>query len=161
MRLRSYRPPLPLELISIIIDYLDCPVTFKNCSLVCHAWLPLSRSHIFRVVDIVLNGQGASKRFKRLSNIIERSPYISTYVLELCLTWTAHFIPMLPSQYLKLSAVLLSLLCKLTNLRKIALWGINWAIMTTSEIRSAARALNGRPSLVHLKMRSSKFAKAT
>ena len=158
MRLRSYRPHLPLELIACIIDYLDCAVALKNCSRVCHAWLPLSRSHIFRVLSVFLNDRRVFKRLQGLNNTIDQSPCISTYVSELCIMETFGCHAMLSYAPHKLDTVLPSLLYKLTNLRKIAVSGMDWTNMTTPEIRSAVRTLIHRPSFVHLVVNSFEFA---
>ncbi|CAL1715677.1 unnamed protein product [Somion occarium] len=42
-------PPLPQELIDLIIDFLhDDRLTLARCMLVCHRWLDRSRLHLFR-----------------------------------------------------------------------------------------------------------------
>ncbi|KAF7305347.1 APH domain-containing protein [Mycena chlorophos] len=53
--LRAMEPRLPSETHDLIIDHLhdDVP-TLRQCSLVCKAWLPAARLHIFSIVDISL-----------------------------------------------------------------------------------------------------------
>ncbi|KAK7439788.1 hypothetical protein VKT23_017363 [Stygiomarasmius scandens] len=56
-------PELPQELIDIIIDYAaqTSVPTLKSCSLVCHAWLPRARAHIFREISLpFIREQGVS-----------------------------------------------------------------------------------------------------
>ncbi|EMD30984.1 hypothetical protein CERSUDRAFT_60622, partial [Gelatoporia subvermispora B] len=43
------RPTFPPELTDRVIDYLhDDNTALGNCGLVCRAWLPSSRMHLFR-----------------------------------------------------------------------------------------------------------------
>ncbi|KAG6884400.1 hypothetical protein C0993_011488 [Termitomyces sp. T159_Od127] len=47
---------LPIELIDIIIDYLDTDLcALKACSLVCKAWQARSRHHLFRSINLDLS----------------------------------------------------------------------------------------------------------
>ena len=47
---------LPLEIEETIFDFLaeddEGHSTLKTCSLVCHAFLPICRKHIFRSIDL-------------------------------------------------------------------------------------------------------------
>lgn len=47
--------PLPQELIELIIDFAhDDPRTLRSCALVCRAWLPSSRYHLFSSIIVRL-----------------------------------------------------------------------------------------------------------
>ncbi|RDX45207.1 hypothetical protein OH76DRAFT_1358279, partial [Lentinus brumalis] len=43
--------PLPPEILLTIVEHLDRDKeTLRSCSLVCHAWLPVSRYQLFRTI---------------------------------------------------------------------------------------------------------------
>ena len=72
------------EIVDIIIDYLhDDFDTLKSCSLVCHAWLPASRFHLFDVVTC-LRGQDATlKHFLAWAmSSPDATPYIRTVIIQ-------------------------------------------------------------------------------
>lgn len=49
----SMPPSLPLELSDRIIDFLyDDKASLAQCSLVAHSWLPASRYHLFRCIEL-------------------------------------------------------------------------------------------------------------
>ncbi|CCM03808.1 uncharacterized protein FIBRA_05956 [Fibroporia radiculosa] len=67
---------LPQELVDQVIDHLwDDFVSLAACSLTCHAWLPSSRTHLFRHVD--LDSPSACFRFQQL---LKTSPKIAPFV---------------------------------------------------------------------------------
>ncbi|GLB45006.1 hypothetical protein LshimejAT787_1900840 [Lyophyllum shimeji] len=81
-------PRLPQELVDHIIDHLhDDPVTLNSCALVCHAWLPTSRLHIFSKVSLKVTPAAGhltpSELCKRLHRLFTASPSIICYVREL------------------------------------------------------------------------------
>ncbi|KAJ6629386.1 hypothetical protein B0H10DRAFT_1363560 [Mycena sp. CBHHK59/15] len=72
-------PQVPQEIIDAIVDNVDDVASFKACALVCWAFVPISRTHIFRAISLdMLND--APHRFYAL---LRRSPYIALYVKDL------------------------------------------------------------------------------
>ncbi|KAK7461861.1 hypothetical protein VKT23_008291 [Stygiomarasmius scandens] len=62
-------PAIPLEVIGEIIDYAQGSVpTLKTCTLVCHAWLPRARRHLFCEITLpprsVLTPMSSQKDFQ-------------------------------------------------------------------------------------------------
>ncbi|KAI0713900.1 hypothetical protein C8Q76DRAFT_591966, partial [Earliella scabrosa] len=46
-------PPIPIEVAEQIIDQLvDDRSSLRSCALVCDGWLPRSRAHLFREIEI-------------------------------------------------------------------------------------------------------------
>ncbi|KAG5638216.1 hypothetical protein H0H81_001217 [Sphagnurus paluster] len=78
-------PRLPQELVDHIIDHLyDDTLTLNSCSLVCHAWLPTSRLHLFSKISLkVTPAVAPSELCKRLHRLLTSSPYIIPYIREL------------------------------------------------------------------------------
>jgi len=73
-------PELPQELVDQIIDHLwDDPLSLRACSLSCSAWLPSSRTHIFR--EVKLDGAVACLRFEEL--LQASSDIIAVYIRNL------------------------------------------------------------------------------
>ncbi|OCH88390.1 hypothetical protein OBBRIDRAFT_90751 [Obba rivulosa] len=76
----SVGPTLPLELWDDVIDYFGEPVdrpTLLSCALVCRAWLPRSRRHLFRTVYV-----RTSRQLRRLSRALDKSQDICPLVRE-------------------------------------------------------------------------------
>ncbi|KZT03525.1 uncharacterized protein LAESUDRAFT_335360 [Laetiporus sulphureus 93-53] len=74
-------PRLPLELHDCILDCLvDDRRALATCSLVCRAWLPTARSHLFHAVTLSGSAQGS-----RFQELVQQSPYIGRYVRKLAL----------------------------------------------------------------------------
>ena len=73
---------LPLEIEGMILDLLAKDdkghTVLKTCSLVCHAFLPICRKHIFG--SIVLNDAPTPHPFER---IICETPEIADYISKL------------------------------------------------------------------------------
>lgn len=81
-------PRLPQELVDHIVDHLhDDPITLNSCSLVCHAWLPTSRLHLFAKISLKVTPAAGhlapSELCKRLHRILTSSPSIICYIREL------------------------------------------------------------------------------
>ena len=80
---------LPLEIKETILDLLaeddNCHSALKNCSLVCHAFLPICRRHIFG--SIILNRWHEVKMSSSTPHAFERllheSPEIADYIRKL------------------------------------------------------------------------------
>ncbi|KAF8212977.1 hypothetical protein K438DRAFT_1751389 [Mycena galopus ATCC 62051] len=89
----------PQELIDSFIDCLTDPGDFLRCSLVAHAWLPRSQSHIFRTVTLGVGVQDGFAHglvdipplgdrfdnFTHFATLLQHSPHLATYVQELVL----------------------------------------------------------------------------
>jgi len=83
---------LPQELIDSIIDYChDDPPTLKTCALVCKAWLPSSRSHIFQSISLRPPAKPTRNSLfvkrdtdsQRLLRMLRSSPVIAPYIHDL------------------------------------------------------------------------------
>lgn len=85
---------LPQELADHIIDHLhDDPLALRGCSLVCRAWLPTSRLHLFSKVVFRASPDGcpSNELCKRLYNLLSSSPDIIPNIHELDITEGALF----------------------------------------------------------------------
>jgi len=85
---------LPQELADHIIDHLhDNPQALRSCSLVCHAWLPTSRIHLFSKVTFRESPDGcpSNELCKRLYTLLSSSPDIIPHIHELEITEGALF----------------------------------------------------------------------
>lgn len=72
-------PEFPQEITDQVIDHLwDDTSSLKACALSCQAWLPSSRTHIFR--EIVVKEAIACARFEAL---LQASPAIARYIRKL------------------------------------------------------------------------------
>ncbi|KAJ6555203.1 hypothetical protein DFH09DRAFT_1318388 [Mycena vulgaris] len=74
-----YVPQVPQEIIDAIVDNVEDVATFKACSLVCWAFVPASRTHIFRAVSLDMLNDAPHKIYAMLL----RSPHIALYVRDL------------------------------------------------------------------------------
>ncbi|KAF7303658.1 hypothetical protein MIND_00595200 [Mycena indigotica] len=74
-----YVPQVPQELIDTIIDYIDDMATLKACSLVCWAFVPASRTHIFHTVCLEMLHDAPAKFFA----ILARNPHLEVYIRDL------------------------------------------------------------------------------
>jgi hypothetical protein len=85
---------LPQELADHIIDHLhDNPLALRRCSLVCHAWLPTSRLHLFSKIAFRASPDGcpSNELCKRLYALLSTSPDIIPNIHELEITEGALF----------------------------------------------------------------------
>ncbi|KAJ2962267.1 hypothetical protein NUW54_g14341 [Trametes sanguinea] len=72
-------PQIPLELTDCIIDFLHKDArALASCAIVCRAWTPAARFHLFR--SIVLQDHTFTSSFQRLLRL---SPDLGHYVREL------------------------------------------------------------------------------
>ncbi|KAJ7653093.1 hypothetical protein DFH06DRAFT_1330496 [Mycena polygramma] len=72
-------PQLPQEIIDAIVDNIEDLASFKACSLVCWAFVPASRIHIFRDISLDMVNDMPHK----LHAMLLRSPQIALYVRDL------------------------------------------------------------------------------
>lgn len=83
-----FLPRLPQELVDHIIDHLnDDLVSLRKCALVCQAWLPASRYHLFAKVSLKATSPQQEpsllqERCKRLHGVLVRSPEIICNIRE-------------------------------------------------------------------------------
>ncbi len=68
--------PLPPEILLTIVEHLDRDKeTLRSCSLVCHAWLPVSRSQLFRTIYYKPPPKGYSDCFVRFLSFFMTSQH--------------------------------------------------------------------------------------
>ncbi|OCH92646.1 hypothetical protein OBBRIDRAFT_886129 [Obba rivulosa] len=83
---------LPAEILDVIFQSLDTydHTSFRNCSLTCRAWLPFSRTRLFRI----LRPGFGHRTFAHLDEILRTSPDTGPYVKELFTSPTSleHFV---------------------------------------------------------------------
>ena len=145
----------PLEIEETILDFLaeddKCHSALKTCSLVCHAFLPICRKHIFgsivlcNVTDMVPPFTGLTlHRFERL---LRETPEIADYIRKLVLDYDNQ-ITDLTSSLIQKSFKQISRLEFLTipcNIVRKLDWSNN-------PIRPALLHLLHLPTLTHFKM---------
>ncbi|EMD37467.1 hypothetical protein CERSUDRAFT_114108 [Gelatoporia subvermispora B] len=102
---------IPPETTDRIIDHLhyDRP-TLRHCALVCHAWLPASRFHLFYTVTV------SGVRIFASEKLVESAPWVAYCVRDLKLTGT--IIP----QNKDPEAPLVPIVTKFTHLRSLHLY---------------------------------------
>src|ERR1700722_5447418 len=159
MRLRSYRPRLPPELIEYTIDYLhDSPSALRACAHVCRDWVAPSRFHLFYRREIKPSSTSTVRlQTGELLEFLQGSPHIAFYIREFHFSVDSIF-GMPDSDWPQLNAALPHLLGMLTQLRKLVLHGIRFTSFAP-DTRAAFRALFALPCLVDVKVRHLKVAK--
>jgi hypothetical protein len=71
------------EIVDMIIDHLhDCKPALESCALVSHTWLPASRFHLFRSIQLDPH-PSCYHRCDKLYAIIEQSPHLAAIIREL------------------------------------------------------------------------------
>ena len=161
MRLRSYRPPFPPELIEYTIDYLhDYPSTLRTCARVCRAWVAPSHFHLFYCRQIKpTNKSTVPEQTRKLLRFLQGSPHIALCIREFRFSVGYLFTAkMQDSDWRPLETVLPHLLGMLTQLRKLVLGGIPFTRLMP-DTRAAFRALFALPCLVDVDVRSLEVAK--
>ena len=119
---------LPLEIEETILNLLS-DEALKTCSLVCQAFLPTCRKHIFG--SIVLNGYGASGSAVAFERLLRETPEIADYIRKLDYTFeTADLISPSIQESLK----------RISRLEFFTLRKLNWRYNLNSI----------RPALLHL-----------
>src|ERR1700722_18105375 len=160
MRLRSYRPRLPPELIEYIIDYLhDSPSALRSCARVCRDWVAPSRFHLFYRREIILtSSRTVPLKIRQLLEFLQGSPDIARYIREFHLAMGYYPMLRMPdSDWPQVDTALSHLLGMLTQLRKLYLYGIPFTGLVP-DTRAAFRALFALPCLVHVDVRFIKVA---
>ncbi|KAJ7111132.1 hypothetical protein C8R43DRAFT_1041594 [Mycena crocata] len=114
-----YVPQVPQEIIDIIVDSVEDMATFKACSLVCWAFVPASRMHIFRAISLDMLNDAPYKIYEMLL----RSPHIALYVRDLTI-YRSHDTTLWMQPGSPLPAVL-SMLSHIKRFSLFACWG-NW-----------------------------------
>jgi hypothetical protein len=142
------RRRLPPELIDQIIDYLYWrPEDLRACALVCKAWLPSSRFHLFYEFGCDLGYAKAYPSYHRLYNIIQESPHISLYFREfICNVDQDDDDDDFPGRSM-IEALLPRLIRSFTNLRMLEI--IGWMDIPFG-IQKAILDILDYPSLIHL-----------
>src|SRR5271170_6690956 len=158
MRLCSYTPRLPPELIEYIIDYLhDSPSALRACACVCRDWLAPTRFHLFYRREITPDRFPAVPlQTCELLQFLQGSPDIPFYIREFC--FSVGYSSMPGSDWPQADATLPHLLGMLTQLRKLVLTGIPFTGLVP-DTWAAFRALFALPCLVDVEVRSLKVAK--
>jgi len=139
---------LPLETIETIIDALaaDDIQSVSSCARVCHAFLPLSRKHIF--ASIILNdnsSQTPSPTARMLERLLSTTPEIAIHIRSLTYCIDVEDFKNKPFQ---------DTLEKITRLQSLHVWYYNrvkfdWK---RNPLRTALLHLLHLPTLTHLKL---------
>ncbi|KAJ7062051.1 hypothetical protein C8F01DRAFT_1230543 [Mycena amicta] len=74
-----YVPQVPQEIIDTIVDNIDDMASFKACSLVCWAFVPASRTHLFRTICLDMLNDAPHKLFA----ILARNPHLEVYIRDI------------------------------------------------------------------------------
>jgi hypothetical protein len=137
----------PAELIDAITEYLRHDVhALANCSLVCRAWLPWGRAHLFNLVDL-------SVKLRRVDAFLSllRSPN-PTFLH--CVRWLKVRDGLLSYEVAWVEQAL-PLLQKLENVETLGVWQLSWDSLG-GEARNAL--LHGFMRVSTLEIRNSHFA---
>ena len=142
-------PSIPLEIEETILDLLaeddEGHSALKTCSLVCHAFLPICRKHIFE--NIVLNAHNSfSSNIHAFERLVRETPEIADYVRKL--DYTIRNSDLTSSPILE-SLKRVSRLEFLTVRRQGWNTGFGWR---NCPIRPAFLHLLHLPTLTHLKL---------
>ncbi|KAJ7721115.1 hypothetical protein B0H16DRAFT_1603218 [Mycena metata] len=111
-----YVPQVPQEIIDHIVDNIEDMASLKACSLVCWAFVPASRTHIFREVSVDMLRDAPRK----LHSMLLRSPQIIRYIKDLTIYRTSG--PDWGQPNSPLSAVI-SMLTYVTRFSIFGCWG--------------------------------------
>jgi hypothetical protein len=150
MPLSRAQPQLFPELNDRIIDYLhDNIIALRTCALVCKAWVPSCRFHLFYTIRTASSYKDEEPRCRKLYDLVQRSSHIAFYIRELIIYGENNSI-------LNLERVLIPLLRCLTELRTLGLDGVDWKQLTPDMRKSFAEVL-ARPSLIHFETIRSNF----
>ncbi|KAJ7454807.1 hypothetical protein FB451DRAFT_1408220 [Mycena latifolia] len=134
---------LPLEVIHLIIDGLHYDVpALKACSLVCSNWVPSSRSHLFRHLELRPMGKASPENWNQF---LSDSPHIIPYI---------HGLEVLcqRSSWVSWDPILPSLLGKLQHVEEVELLGCDFPWLPTS-LSSAIYALFRSPFMKRVSLR--------
>jgi hypothetical protein len=129
---------LPIELEEMILDFLaedKCHSALKSCSLVCKAFLPLCRKHIFESIALDKFYRDTFSAFDRL---LRETPKIADYIRKLDYKYDIPFAH-------------LETLTRISRLKFLTVqkWQLDWS---NDPIRPALLHLLHLPTLTHFKV---------
>jgi hypothetical protein len=147
------------DITDMIIDFLhDDTYTLKRCSRVCRSWLPATRFHLFRSINLYAH----SPRYHRshrphycnnLLTLIQRNPYIATLIRELYIREGQEF---RKQDWVNETQGLPLLLTSLPNLNKLHLRRVDW-ILLTPKLREAFRSVFSQSSITDIDIELCRF----
>jgi hypothetical protein len=153
MNVHNNKLRLPPELIYHIVDYFY-PTDLQSCALVCKAWLPSSRHHLFRNLSFSLDHPFSRRRCYRLHDIIQGSPHLALYFREFrCCAQQYYDSENFPDRS-TIATLLPQLLRSFTNLCMLRIQG--W-VELPYDIKQALYDILAYPSLVHLSTTTALF----
>jgi hypothetical protein len=124
------------EVVDMIIDHLhDHKHDLQSCALVAHAWLPASRFHLFRSIELSPKRRTCPRHCDKLYAVIQRSPHLVKMIRELHIyegSMGKGF------EWVNDAPCLALILDSLTHLNALHLRRINW-IRQTPKLRGAFR----------------------
>ncbi|KAJ7143775.1 hypothetical protein C8R44DRAFT_973626 [Mycena epipterygia] len=109
-----YVPQIPQEIIDAIVDNVEDMATFKACSLVCWAFVPASRTHMFRAISLNMLNDAPHKIYAML----EQNPQIAFYIHDVTI-YRSHDTNLWMQQGSPLPAVL----SMLSHIRRFSIFG--------------------------------------
>ncbi|KAJ6459646.1 hypothetical protein C8R45DRAFT_553972 [Mycena sanguinolenta] len=109
----------PQEILDIIVDSLDEMASIKSCSLVSWAFVPASRTHIFRAISLEMLTDAPGK----LHAILLQSPQIALYIRDFTIKRSPH-----PNLWMQPNSPLPAVLPLLSRIRQFSIFGVwgNW-----------------------------------
>ncbi|KAF8149395.1 hypothetical protein B0H34DRAFT_733595 [Crassisporium funariophilum] len=159
-------PRLPQELIDHILDHLhDDSVALNNCALVCQAWLPTSRLHLFSKISLKAtsphNGPAVpQERCKRLHALLVRSPEIIYNIRELEICEGSphhhHYPDICSTTWVTTERTLTALFKMLTHVKRLdfsATSTLYWKILPPT-FQAALWTLLSLPTLTYIRLHS-------
>lgn len=131
----AYSEKLPPELMALIFDFLQPDLqTLAKCGLVCKAWLPVSRCHIFRMVTLSATYSSpippaTLELFE--SPVATIPPYVRRLTLDLKYDPSTTFNGIMPY------------LVPFTSVQSLWLRDMDWAKVSTTSASSAVSTFSG------------------
>lgn len=161
---------LPQELVDDILDKLhDEQKTLRSCALVCGAWLPSSRRHLFAKICLKATSPQTGlavpqERCERLYKLLQRTPSIIPYIreLEICEGSPLHHYNSHvqgSTTWVTTERSLAALFRMLTHVQRFEFSAIStlyWTLLPPT-FQSALCTLLAQPSLTYLRMHSWMF----
>ena len=161
---------LPQELVDAILDYLhDENKTMQSCALVCHAWLPSSRNHLFAKICLKATSPQTGlavpqERCERLYKLLQRAPAIIPCIreLEICEGNPLHHYNsdvQGSTTWVTTERSLVALFRMLTHVQRFkfaATSTLYWTLLPPT-FQAALYKLLAQPSLVYLRLHSWMF----
>lgn len=147
-------PVVPYELVDYIIDHLHNDISsLENCALVCRSWLPSSRFHMFRRIEVDISNDYAieNTRYHRICQSLESSPDLGRYVEELVLTRQGGGWLVEGCEQAGFPA------CAFPNMRSFTLIFDQWKGVPSTFIGSVQNLLQSSPSLGQIHIEGGQF----